>query len=72
MAICRACDARQISELSFQSYLLILFYSQIVVMLVGLPIILGMAGGNWFVAFTGLAAFLLLTLPVGMVLHARV
>jgi hypothetical protein len=51
--------------------LLILFYSQIVVMLVGLPIILGMAGGNWFVAFTGLAAFLLLTLPVGMVLHAR-
>ena len=70
-AKCGACGARQMSELSFRSYLLLILYTQIIVTFVGLPIVLGLAGGNWLVASVGIAAFLLLVLPVGVVLHAR-
>ena len=53
------------------SYLLLNLYGQLLVLLLGLPLIYGLLGRLWLVAAGACLLFALAFIPVAMVLHAR-
>lgn len=68
---CKSCRLRMTSELNFGTYLILIIYTQVVVLLTGAPFVLALAGGYWLIAAAAAFGFFLLTVPPAAVLHAR-
>jgi hypothetical protein len=68
---CAHCGHMLVSELSVPKYFLFMFFANVVLAIVGVPLILGLLTKRWILA-TGMAViFLLCVVPVGMLLHGR-
>ena len=71
IAGCRGCGARLESELGGVQYVSLVLYMHLALTIVALPLVLGLAGGLWFMAAGAALVFLLLAMPPAMMLHAR-
>jgi len=66
---CNLCGHVLTSRLKFRTYLALIVYVQIIVVLTGAPFVLALAGGFWLFAAAAAFMFFLLTMPPAMALH---
>jgi hypothetical protein len=68
---CKICDCTTASELGWRAKIILNIYTQILTFLLGVPIVVGIAVGDWTLAFVSLLAFAILAISPAMFLHAR-
>jgi uncharacterized protein (DUF983 family) len=68
---CTNCERTLVSEFGSGKYLLLLLYMHIILLLIGLPLVLSLAGGLWLLAALVFLPSLALILPPAMIAHAR-